>query len=179
MDLFTLIRKRPSIRAHVERNVEEAKLTALLDSIRATPSAGNLQASGVIVVRDPESKRALARAAVERTFFAQAPVVPVFHLDPDRSARFHGRRGRSLYPLQDAAIACTHAHLAATAPGPGSCWAGALTEDAVRAILKPPEPMTPVAPARPCDVGSILKTPPQLSRRASRAARDAGVFRYP
>ncbi len=145
MDLFEAVQRRRSVRAYQPRAVELDKLHRILACALAAPSAGNLQAYAVVVVADPDARRALARAALDQEFVAQAPVVLVFFQDPARSALRYGRRGAELYSLQDATIACAYAQLAATALGLASCWVGAFDEQAVRRLVKAPGDLRPVA----------------------------------
>ncbi len=134
MDLFEVLKKRYSVRAYKPDPIDDATLTKILEAINSAPSAGNLQAYEVIVVRDPERKRQLARAAWDQMFIAQAPVVLVFVANPERNRRY-GKRGAELYCVQDATIACSYAQLAAVALGLGSCWIGAFDDDAVRQVV--------------------------------------------
>jgi nitroreductase len=94
-----------------------------------------LQAYEIFLVRDERKKEALADAALGQEFVAEAPVVLVFCANPSRSARRYGSRGRDLYSIQDATIACTFAMLAATSLGLGSCWVGAFDDEEVKRIL--------------------------------------------
>jgi nitroreductase len=145
MEFLEVIRSRRSVRAYQAKPVEEDKLRRILACATAAPSAGNLQAYGIVVVTDGPTRRALARAALDQAFIAQAPVVLVFFQDPGRSALKYGRRGAELYSLQDATIACAYAQLAATALGLGSCWVGAFDEAEVCRLLKAPVGWRPVA----------------------------------
>lgn len=145
MEFFETLRRRVSTRAYRSTGVEEEALWKILEAANSAPSAGNLQAYEVVVVRDPERRRELARAALEQWFIAQAPVVLVFLANPQRSHWRYGRRGVELYCLQDATIACAYAQLAATALGLGSCWVGAFDEEAVRHILAAPSHLRPIA----------------------------------
>lgn len=145
MDFFEVVRRRHSIRAYQRRQVEEAKLRFILECANAAPSAGNLQAYEIVVVTDDKARQALARAALDQEYIAQAPVVLVFWQNPHRSAIRYGRRGVELYSLQDATIACTYAQLAATALGLASCWVGAFAEEPICRLLKAPPGVRPVA----------------------------------
>ncbi len=145
MEFFEVLEKRYSVRAYKPDPIDDATLTKILEAINSAPSAGNLQAYEVIVVRDPERKRQLARAAWDQMFIAQAPVVLVFVANPERNTWRYGRRGTELYCLQDATIACAYAQLAAVALGLGSCWVGAFNDDAVRKVVGIPANMRPVA----------------------------------
>lgn len=161
MEFFEVLEKRYSVRAYKPDPIDDATLTKILEAINSAPSAGNLQAYEVIVVRDPERKRQLARAAWDQMFIAQAPVVLVFVANPERNKRY-GRRGAELYCLQDATIACAYAQLAAVALGLGSCWIGAFDDDAVRKVVGIPANMRPVAVL---PIGVPADTPEPRERR--------------
>lgn len=145
VDFFEVLRKRFSVRAYQDKPIDDATLGQILEAINSAPSAGNLQAYEVVVVRDPERKRKLAEAAWGQWFIAQAPIVLVFIANPNQNRWRYGRRGEELYALQDATIACTHAHLAAVALGLGSCWIGAYNDDAVAQVIGVSKPLRPVA----------------------------------
>jgi nitroreductase len=145
MDYATLIEERHSIRAYQPTEVEEDKLRSLLHAANRAPSAGNLQAYQIVAVRSPAARQALARAALDQDFVAQAPVVLVFLADPGRARGKYGHRGETLYSLQDATIACAYAQLAARDLGLGACWVGAFRKDAVREAVGSPPEQVPVA----------------------------------
>lgn len=145
MDFFELIRRRRSIRVYSQALVEPEKVQAVLEAARQAPSAGNLQAYEIYLVRDRDVRLALARAALEQWFISEAPLALVFCTHGQRAASRYGRRGVQLYALQDATIACTYAMLAATALGLGTVWVGAFDEEAVRRAMGAPEAHRPVA----------------------------------
>ncbi len=145
MDFFEVIRTRRSIRRFKNRPVEEEKLNAVLEAANAAPSAGNLQAFEMYVVRNPAALMQLAGLLPPMEFFAEVPVVLVFCANPERSVIKYSDRGRTLYAVQDATIACTHAMLAATALGLASVWVGAFPEQAVAKSLALPAAYRPVA----------------------------------
>jgi nitroreductase len=116
--------------------VEEDKLTWILEADNRAPSAGNLQAYMIVIVRDAVTRKALAQVALNQESVAQAPVVLAFFACPQISAARYRSRGAELYALQDATIACAYAQLAATALGLGNAWVGAFNDDAVKRILK-------------------------------------------
>jgi len=144
-EFFDVIVKRRSVRAFKDEPVDEWKVNRLLESANLAPSAGDLQAYEVVVVRSEETKERLARAALGQHFIAEAPVVFVFLSNPERSARRYGKRGRELYSIQDATIAATHLHLAATALGLGSVWIGAFDDEAVRKAVGAGADLRPAA----------------------------------
>lgn len=145
MELFEAFERRHSIRAYSSKEIPDEVLRRILEAANSAPSAGNLQAYEIVVVKDAKRKQQLAQAAYGQTFIAQAPVVLVFVQNPQRSSIRYGQRGVTLYSLQDATIACTFAHLAATALGLGSCWVGAFDDDAVARVINAPKGMRPVA----------------------------------
>jgi nitroreductase len=145
MDFFDVTRLRRSVRAFNGRPVEEPKLRQVLEAANAAPSGGNCQAYEIYVVRDVRRRSALSRAANAQGFVLAAPVSLVFCVNPELANPDYGERGRGLYPLQDATIACAYAQLAATALGLSSCWTGSFDTDAVRKVIGAEPPLEPVA----------------------------------
>lgn len=162
MQFFDVIKNRYSIRSFLNKPVEEEKIKKILETINAAPSAGNLQAYRVILVRNQKTKIELTKAALDQDFISQAPVVLVFLADPNQSAPRYGERGRSLYCLQDTTIACAYAQLVATELGLGSCWVGAFDEEAVKKVLRIKENLKPVAIL---PIGYSVEKPEVRSRR--------------
>ena len=145
MDFFEVVTRRRSIRSFQTRPIEADKLRQILEAANAAPSAGNLQGYEIHVVGAPEQRRALAKAALEQTFLAQAPVALVFCTNAQRSVARYRERGRRLYAVQDATIAATFAMLAATALGLATVWIGAFDDDAVWRVIGSPAGQVPVA----------------------------------
>ena len=135
MDLFEAIQRRRSVRAFTQKTVEPATLARVLAAANAAPSAGNLQAYEIFQLTRPNHRAALAHAALDQFFIAQAPVALVFCANPERSAVKYHERGAQLYSVQDATIACAFAMLAATALGLGTVWVGAFDDAAVQSVL--------------------------------------------
>ena len=145
MELFEAIRQRYSVRAFKNAPIGDQAEKAILEAANNAPSAGNLQAYEIIVVRDAARKRELAKVSWEQYFLADAPVVLVFCANPDRNREKYGARGAERYCIQDASIACAYVQLAAAALGLGSCWIGAFEEADVQRILKTPTAWRPIA----------------------------------
>ncbi len=135
-DFFETVRHRHSIRKYqTDTPVEAEKLNAILETACAAPSAGDLQAYHITVVRNEQIRKQLAEAASRQQFIAEAPVVLVFSAEPVRSAEHFGERGANIYALQDTTIAATYAQLAVVAAGMASTWVGDFDEQRVREIL--------------------------------------------
>jgi nitroreductase len=145
MEFSELIKQRRSIRVFTKQAVEEGKLQEILTAANIAPSAGNLQAYEIFVVRDARRRGELASAALGQEFLSQAPVALVFCTHPALSEVKYGERGLSLYSVQDATIACAFAMLAATNLGLATTWVGAFNDEAVWRAIGSPAEVQPVA----------------------------------
>lgn len=161
MDFRELVERRRSIRSYSADPIAPEVLDRILHMVSRAPSAGNLQAYRIVAVRSARSRRALARAAEGQEFLEQAPIDLVFFADPDRSSTRYGKRGASLYAVQDATIAASFAILAATNEGLASVWVGAFDESAVRAVCDESY-LRPVAIVA---IGHGAESPGETSRR--------------
>jgi len=145
-DFFETVRHRHSIRAYqTDMAVESEKLHAILETACSAPSAGHVQPYQIIVITDADKRNALAAAAINQEFIAQAPVCLAFCADPSLSEEKFGGRGRDLYAIQDTTIAAAYAQLAIVAAGMGSTWVGYFDEQKVREILNVGDNLTPIA----------------------------------
>lgn len=163
MEFFQVIQNRCSMRAFLNRPVEPEKLQQILKTLNCAPSAGNMQAYEVYIADGPECKTALSQAAWDQESILQAPLVLVFCKHPELNTERYGERGRDLYALQDATIACTFAMLAASALGLSSVWVGAFDAERVRKIIGASDRQLPVAIL---PVGYAGKQPPATPRRS-------------
>jgi len=135
MDVIEVIEKRRSVRSYTDKPVERDKIQRLLEAARLAPSASNRQEWRFVVVTDKKRRAALAEAANNQEFVAQASVVIAACAEHDGHVM---RCGQACYPI-DVAIAVDHMTLQAVAEGLGTCWIGAFYEDQVRQILGIPE----------------------------------------
>jgi nitroreductase len=163
MEFFDVVAARKSVRAFADRVLEEEKLRRILDAANQAPSAGNLQAYEIFVVRKASDRKELARAALGQDFLAGASLSLVFCARPGRAAPQYGQRGIRLYAIQDATIACTYAMLAATALGLSTVWIGAFRDDEVRRAIRASDDALPVAIL---PIGYAAETPEPTQRRA-------------
>jgi nitroreductase len=146
VDFWQALEDRHSVRAFDQsRDVPPSTVTRLLKAAIRAPSAGNCQPWHFVVVRNQETKNALAEAALGQRFLSKAPVVIVICTDPERSAGRYGDRGRYLYALQDTAAATENLLLSAVASGLGACWVGAFDEHAASRALDLASHLRPVA----------------------------------
>lgn len=165
MDIFDVFKRRRSIRAFTGEEVTDEEVEKILEAARWAPSAGNIQPWEFIVIRRPDIKREIARAALNQTFIEEAPVVIVVCADEIKSSRVYGSRGANLYCIQDTAAAIENMLLAACALGLGACWVGAFYEEEVRRVLKIPKGLRPVAII---PIGRPAESPPPPYKRPLR-----------
>jgi nitroreductase len=162
MEFAEVLTKRRSVRSYKVQPVEENKLRRIFEAANIAPSAGNLQAYQVRVVRDQAKKNALAKAAYDQGFIAEAPVCLVFCADPDRSAMKYGKRGSDLYSVQDATIAATFAMLAAVDLGLATVWIGDFDEKKTQQVLG----VKSIRPVAVFSLGYAAEQPQPSPRRA-------------
>jgi nitroreductase len=163
MNVLEAIQARQSIRAYQPKDIEPAKLEAILQAANQAASAANLQAYQIYIVRQQATKDALAAAAAGQKFLAAAPVVLVFATDGARSAAKFGQRGERVYAMQDVCAAVCNAMLAAVELGLGTCWVDAVNEEAAgKAVSLPAGQRAAVL----LPIGYPAEAPPRTPRRA-------------
>jgi nitroreductase len=163
MELSDAIKGRRSIRAFKPLDVPEETVEKLVDAACYAPSAGNTQPWAFVIAKKMKTKKKLATAAYNQAFVEEAPVVIVVCADENRCSMRYGRRGATLYCLQDTAAATQNILLTAFSLGLGTCWVGAFDEDEAKKAVNAPEGMRPVAMI---PIGYANKKPLQRSRRA-------------
>ncbi|MFH0854509.1 MAG: nitroreductase family protein [bacterium] len=131
-----VFKRRHSVRRFQRKEIEEKDLEKILEAAESAPSAGDLKARKIIVVKDLDLKKEIVEAALNQNFIGDAPVVLVFVALPSISAIKYGMRGRNLYAIQDATIAASFAWIQAVTFGIDSCWVGAFNESEIKKILK-------------------------------------------
>lgn len=141
MDIFEVIKKRRSVRSYKTVEIEEDKLSQILQAAQIAPSASNRQEWRFVVVKDKIKRSALCKAARNQLFVREAPVVIACCAQTDNHVM---TCGQLCYPI-DLAIAIDHMTLAAAALDLGTCWIGAFYEDEVKAILEIPSQIRVVA----------------------------------
>ena len=151
MEFFETLTTRRSIRHFQERPVEDDKLHAVLDAVRASPSWANQQCWRIIVVKDPDAKQGISEVSYLESYLApkgyktnpalrrwrSAPVVIVLCADPAQSGAVRGQD----YYLVDSGIAAQSLMLAARAQGLGTVFVGIFQEEPLRDLLGVPETM--------------------------------------
>ncbi|HPA77236.1 MAG TPA: nitroreductase family protein, partial [Kiritimatiellia bacterium] len=84
MSFLDLAKKRISVRGYESKPVPEEKLAEVLEAGRMAPSAKNSQPYHFIVVKSPESKKALGEA-YPKDWFISAPVIIAVCVEPEKA----------------------------------------------------------------------------------------------
>lgn len=145
MEFYETIGKRHSVRKFAKKEIEKEKIVKILEAIRTAPSAGNLQAYDIYLVREESKRQELMLASMEQESVSQAPISLVFIAKQEVSASKYKERGAQLYAIQDATIAAAYSQLAATAEGLSSVWIGAFDSLEVSRIVNAGAYEMPVA----------------------------------
>jgi len=145
MNLFEAIIKRRSIRKYQPKPVDDKLIGVILWAGTQAPSAGDLKDWRFIVVKDEKRKEKLYEACFRQPHVKEAPVDIVVATDIEAQSLKYGKRGELVYALEDGAAAIENMLLAATGLGLGSCWVGAMDEEAVRHVVGLPDFVRPIA----------------------------------
>ncbi len=161
--LFNTIYNRRSVRSFKRDPIPEHILHQIMESARWTPSGGNGQGHVFGIVTDPDKREALAKAAGNQMWIAEAPVVIACCArlyKPEEESDFSrevnklrwGKEAFSWFsscpnPYHMALLFCNatplipgaHIQLAAAAHGLGTCWIGYMDINECSNILGLPE----------------------------------------
>ena len=138
-----VVRRRAMIRAYKSDSVPEEKIQQLLKYAVRAPSGGHLQPWEFVVVKNPAVRAQLAKAAMEHTAVATAPVIITTCADIQRAGSQHGARG-SFVSLIDTAFASLLILLGAVEQGLGACFVASYNAEEVAKILELPPHVRPV-----------------------------------
>lgn len=144
MDFEKVLRKRWMVRSFKPTPIPEEKIQKILRNAARAPSAGHLQPWDFVIVKNPDTKKRLANAALNQNFIQEAPVVIVACANTRRSATRYGERGIRFYSLIDTAFASLIILLTAVNDGIGASFVGAFHDETVSKILGLPDHVRPV-----------------------------------
>lgn len=149
MDAIDAIVGRRVSRAFAKAPVEPAKLAQIVEAGRHAMSARNLQPWNFIVIRNPETLRALGALCSTGRFVAEAPAAIAVLKD----------RSNPRWADIDCAQAVQNMANAGWALGLATCWVGNFDQAKIAALLKLPEdwPLFTILPFGYIDPA----TPPQ------------------
>ena len=148
-ETIRVLEARVSVRSYRDEPVAENAVDAVLHAALRAPTSSNVQACTVIVVRDPDTRRALSVPCGDQRHIVECPVFLAFCADLTRIGLAFERNGHSLADNNlelglvatiDAALVGMSAYLAADSVGLKGVMIGAVRNDpeAVAEILALP-----------------------------------------
>ncbi len=136
--------KRRSVRKFLKKDVADKAVLDLLEAAMAAPSACATDPWEFIVVREQETRDAIAAALPYGKMLSSAPLGILVCGD---MARAHS--GELSYMIQDCSAAIENLLLAASRLGLGACWLGVHPRpdriDAMKRLFKLPEGVVPLS----------------------------------
>lgn len=161
MELLESIKNRRSIKKYLDLEVPTEKIGMIIDAGASAPSSGNIQNWRFVIVKDKESKKRLADAALQQHWMETAPVHIIVCAVIDTAKQFYGMRGEKLYSIQNCAAAIQNMLLMAHSLELGACWVRSFDEEKVRRIIAITENARPQAIIT---LGIPDEKPPEPSR---------------
>jgi nitroreductase len=154
-DIFTILKSHRSIRKYKPEMVPDELLNNILNAARQAPTSSNLQAYSIIVVKDPEKKKALARLCGGQPWVEQCPVFLAMCPDLHRLERVCRLRGYELndryielfiVAVVDTALVAQNVMVASEASGLGICFIGGVRNnpEPISQLLKLPDKVFPL-----------------------------------
>ena len=144
MDFFTAITTLGTVKKYEKKEVDDKLIGVMLYMANHAESAGSLQGWEFIVVKDPEVKKQLHKAALKLDVVRDAPVDIVVCADLKKFSLKYEERGEYLYSIQDTASSITIMMLTAQILGLGTNWIRAFDDQDVKTALGLPNELRPV-----------------------------------
>jgi nitroreductase len=138
-----VVKHRGMVRAYKTDPVPEEKIQHLLRYAVRAPSAGNLQPWEFVIVKNPDVRAQLTKAAMNQNAVATAPVTIVTCADIQRMGSEYGARG-SFFSLVDTSFATLLILLGAIEQDLGACFVGSYNPEEVAKVLGLPPHVRPV-----------------------------------
>ncbi len=144
MDFFSAVNTLGTVKKYEKKDVDDKSIGVILYMANNFPSVGGLQGWEFIVVRDPEVKKSLHRAALKLDVVKDAPVDIVVCADLKKISLKYEERGEYLYSIQDTSGAIVIMMLTAQILGLGTNWVRAFDEQNIKITLGLPNELRPV-----------------------------------
>lgn len=140
------IEMRRSIRKYIDKPVEDAKITQILESARLAPSGNNTQPWHYIIVKSEKMRQKVMEASHNQKWMMTAPVFIVCVAD----VRCRIKDDREVYIndmspedevkriIRDTSISVGYMLLEANNAGLGVCWVAEFTQEEIRPVLNIP-----------------------------------------
>ena len=143
MDFLEIAKKRFSCRSYLAEEVEDDKITKIIEAARIAPSANNTQPWFFYVVKNDKELLKKVHGSYHREWFNNAPAVIVCCANKS-VAWERGSDGKNHADI-DIAIAIDHITLAATSLGLATCWVCNFYKDVINDIFDLSKDIEPIA----------------------------------
>ena len=134
MEFKEVVKNRYSCKKYSDRQVEQEKLTSILEAGRLAPTAKNLQEQHLYVIQSAEKLAVIDQLTPCRY---GAPTVLAVAFDKNNVFTYPGEKRDS--GVEDATIVATHMILAAANEGVDSCWVNFLDPEVLAQTFSLPE----------------------------------------
>ncbi|MBP3250531.1 MAG: nitroreductase family protein [Ruminococcus sp.] len=134
MEFKEVVKNRYSCKKYSDRQVEQEKLTSILEAGRLAPTAKNLQEQHIYVIQSAEKLAVIDQLTPCRY---GAPTVLAVAFDKNNVFTYPGEKRDS--GVEDVTIVATHLILAAADEGVDSCWINYFDPDKAAELLGLPE----------------------------------------
>ena len=138
MSFLALVKKRYSVRDYAQKEVEEEKLSQILEAGRVAPTAVNKQPQRLLVVRSEEGLQKLAKAA--KIYGVPLAIIVCGDRDTVWVRPYDGKSALDI----DTSIVTDHMMLKATELGLGTVWICYFDPQILRDEFKIPQNLEPV-----------------------------------
>lgn len=149
-------RNRVSVRNYEKRHIPESLLDSILERAMRAPTCGNMQLYSVVVTRDPERLRRLAKEHFNQPAATGADVILTICADFNRFTEWCEASGAKpgydnfhsfIMALTDAVIYAQQVVTIAETEGLGTCYLGTVNYNArqISELLELPDLVVPVA----------------------------------
>ncbi len=135
MNLEEVLKTRKSTRVFSGQKVDPKIVAEGIAYSQKAPSAGALRAYKSVEITARDRIEQIAGIA-RQGWIKDAGLIVVICIDPERSAKRYGNRGRNLYSIQDATLFGSHLDLYFVSQGLGTCWVGSFNEEKLKELLK-------------------------------------------
>ncbi len=134
MNLEEVLKTRKSVRSFSGARIDQKIIfEAIVYGLKA-PSVGGLKAYRFVAVSVKDKIKKIAKIT-RQDWIKNAGLIFVICIDPERSAKRYGDRGRNLYCVQDATLFGAYLDLFFVSHGLGTCWVRSFNEKKVKELL--------------------------------------------
>ncbi len=174
MDFFNAVTTQGVVKKYEKKDVDDKLIGVVLFMANQADSAGNLQPWEFIVVRDPDTKQKLHKAALKLDVVKDAPVDIVICADLKKANLKYEERGEHLYAVQDTAGAITIMMITAQILGLGANWIRSFDEQEIRTVLGLPNDIRPLGIVT---LGYPSDKSPRKNHKPFESMTSIGMFR--